>query len=167
MEKKFPIETNKNKAAILLLPTLFSNKETCFYSLIEDTFISKKSTSKLVILYTKLTRGQIKILQVQPGFNKIEETIDRDGLKYPISFNIDPSFNDDIDMFLESKYSLLSDELKVRIKVFHKAKSNGALDGVLFKRRVFKEQMEEELNHTIPEDSELWDPIGEEEFIDI
>lgn len=124
---------------------------------------------QLVLLYRNATDIVFKkVLQNLEGMQMFQESIIHDRFFISFIFNIPDNLRNDVKLFLEGKYSSLSEVLKNRIIRFHKLKRNSMLYKVLYRDVTLKKFIEMDLNEIIPDDVDLYSvPEQETEIIEI
>lgn len=131
--EKYTILTHqRNRCSIYILPVLGNNKDYFAYTTFFINAYLSEDCKQLKVLYrfsTADTYGELeKRLQSIPSFKGIQNYTG--GLDLA-TFNIPEKYHYDVELFLNGKYSKISDDLKSRIKGFHRMKENNRIWQVL------------------------------------
>lgn len=179
------IEVSRDSNRIFLLNTHKLTKATSFLtpiiSMLQD-FIGFKTTmincyvrtyrdkpEQLVLLHRNIRDEEFKKvvenLETLPTF---AESMVHNKFFRSFIFNIPGTFKRDLELFMDGKYSNLSEVLKNRIIRFHKLKESSMLYKVLYRDITLKKFIEMDLNEEIPDNLDLYSiPEKETEIIEI
>jgi len=154
------------KSSLFVLPMLGGNRKLLFYdTLLVNTFIeTEEDEDCIVLLYRKdntiVFKEFCKMLMKTKSFKRVYEPS-----KHHIVFvfNIPYRQKSNYKAFKEGRYSEFKDIYKLQILDFHRYDIDGTMGQVLFKSNERRKKMEIDLNATIPEDSELYSIMTQED----
>lgn len=156
----------RNRATLYLLPILDGNKDLF---LVDDYMINayiSENLNYLNLLYRFNTNISYKKLELELIKHKNFISLSDENKSFVMfKFKINDEFQEDVDYFLEGKYSLFSEKLKKRIQFFNKFDKKQRIIQTIFKDSELKNTWEKELNVRLTEDIELDSiPIKSEEI---
>lgn len=179
------IEISSDNNRIFLLNTHKLTKATSFLtpiiSLVQDS-IGYKTTminchirtyrdkpEQLVLLHRNIRDTEFKkIVENLEALPMFVESMVHNKFFRSFIFNIPDNFRRDLELFMDGKYSSLSEVLKSRIIRFHKLKKSGMLYKILYRDVTLKKFIEMDLNEEIPDNLDLYSvPERETEIIEI
>lgn len=133
------------------------------YSFLEFDDLFEKDQLHSIYLYyrydgTKKFYDFEEFILKDSNFNQM---INIDDFNILISMNIPEKFIEDYYYILDSKYSMISNEAKLRIINFFDLNENSIMYNVLYKTERRRKNLESLYNVQIEKDAELWDVIDE------
>lgn len=146
----------KNK--IVNLATRKEMSKFCVNTYLINAYISKHNLNNLTLVYRFSNHSTYKIFEdsllSHPGLIKVSEG--KDNYSYVVfEVQLEKEFRKDVTVFLNGKYSELSNGLKTRILTFNGADKRSPLFGILMKTDDYRQRLSEHLNYPIPENMEL------------
>lgn len=145
-----------NKANKFLLPILTHN---CAYFACKSYMINTYLSADLKNLLVKYrfskhdTFGNLEERLTSHDFFVDFYDVDKNFVAY--KFRIPEKYNQDIQMFLEGKYSQFSGDLKTRVKLFYDLNKSSDMMQVMYKSEILRRDLEKFLGLTLDKDSEL------------
>jgi hypothetical protein len=154
------------KSSLFILPMLGGSRKILFYDkLLVNTFIeTDEDEDCIALLYRKSNKIAFKILSKtlmeRKSFKRMYEPS-----KHHIMFvfNIPYGQKSNYKSFKNGKYSEFKDTYKLQILDFHRHDIDGTMGQILFKSSIRRKKMEIDLDAIIPEDSELYSIMTQEE----
>jgi hypothetical protein len=160
------IVADKTKSSLFLLPMLGGTRELLFYnSLFINAFIDiKYKKDCIILLYRKSTRKSFsQFIELCKRLNSFIEIEEPNSTHLLFIFSIPRKYKKEFKAFKEGKYSEMSDLYKLNILDFHRSDIDGDLGKILFKSEERRLELEASLEASLPEDSELYSIMEEEE----
>ena len=160
------VVADKTKSSMFLLPMIGGTRKLLFYdSLFINAFIDKRNKKDcIVLLYRKSNRKLFKefalLLHRLKCFVEMEEPTPTHLI---FVFKIPRGYKKDFEAFKRGKYSEMRDIYKLEILDFHRSDIDGRLGQILFKSAERRLKLEQALDATLPEDSELYSIMDEKE----
>jgi len=166
-----------NKSSLFILPMLGhhvpvigGNRRNFFFdSHLVNAFVALPGNDRCIALLYRFS-GRKEFVEFEGFLNKIPEFIaqfDPNNDMAMYVFEIPPAFEKDYDLFLEGKYSRMSQLCKGTILTFHNFSNDGKLAEILYRSDKAKARLEVELDTILPEGAEVFDaPNMKEETFD-
>lgn len=156
----------KTKTSLFLFPMLGGERKLLFYdSLFINAFIEKRKKNDCILLLYKNSKRKAfveftSLLHRITTFIAVETPSPKHLL---FVFKVPQGYKKDFENFKLGKYSEFRDSYKLQILDFHRFDIDGKMGQILFKSKERREQLEAELDVKLPEDSELYSIMNEEE----
>ena len=159
-----------NKSSMFIMPFLGYKRD---YFRWDKEFVNcfvgteDEGSDYTIYLWYKYT-GSVEMEALEAklkGHSNFEKIIDVDHYHVLYKFSVPERYLDDYMLILEGKYSLISEEAKERILDFHSSSRERPLGKILYKDPERRKLMEKELQTTIPEELDLYDPFYEKDEV--
>ena len=160
-ERTFMLNSHKlTKATSFLTPVVaIIPGPIGFYTSFVNCYIKKYDDTPefLVLMYRNAyDQEQEKIFKNLKGIDSYAESVPYGDFFTLFAFKIEDQFVGDVLLFMQGKYSGLSNVLKTRIIRFHKLKKSSLLYKVLYRDVTLKKFLEMDLRESIPDDLDLY-----------
>lgn len=152
--------TRINLSSLFILPSLGNNCNFFGEEYIINTYLQYNDNviNTIIIEYRFVNDDNFtKILKNLTNHKYFIKTKEKDYFTTLVYFKIPEEHLNDIKLFIQGKYSELSEKLKKKILLFYSLSTNGYTAQILRKSPELKNQLELELDTYIPENSELHD----------
>ena len=160
------IVAQKTKTSLFILPMLGGNRTLLFYdTLFINAFIEKEGKEDhIVLLYRKSRKKVFKdftnLLEQCKGY---VSTYSPTSSHIVFTFKVPRKYKADFRRFKQGKYSEFKDTYKLQILDFHRLDIDGTMGQILFKSTERRIQLEKRLDAILPQDSELYSIMNEDE----
>jgi hypothetical protein len=158
--------SRKTKTSLFLFPMLGGERRLLFYdTLFINAFIEKRDNVDCILLLYKNSKRKaflefVGLLNKLTSFIAVENPSPKHLL---FVFKVPDIYKKDFENFKLGKYSKLRDSYKLQILDFHRYDIDGNMGQILFKSKERREYLENKLDAQLPEDSELYSIMNEEE----
>jgi len=160
------------KATSFITPILTTDKDLIGY---EESFINcyisrdRDGELKLVLLQRNIMDNTFKkVLQNLENLKGFRYSTVVDRFYTQFVYDIPDKFKNDVELFINGKYSKISEVLKSRIITFHKLSKSSMLYKVLYRDITLKKFIEMDLNEDIPDNLDLYSiPDPDVEIIEL
>lgn len=156
------------KASIFVAPLLGGNRKLFLWDkYFVNAFIGARDHRDVICLLYRYSGDQLftKFEAALEKFGTFKCKFDPDPYHVMFVFEIPEEFQSAYDMFKESKYSQISDFVKLKILDYHNFSQDGMTGQILFKAHSLKMQLEKDLELELPAEAELCSAINLEEEI--
>lgn len=147
---------NLTKTSLFLLPCLGGTRLSFGWDYLVNAYVSKEEQPKLHLIYRFIGSENYNTLEKflinNKYFLKVNE---KDKYLTTYIFNLPDEHLEDYHLFLNGKYSKLSEQLKQKIMCFHKLDKKSNIYRTLYKSKELKKELEMELGIKLDEESEL------------
>ncbi len=160
------IVAERTKTSLFVFPMLGGNRTLLFYdTLFINAFIENKNGKDYIILLYRKSKKKIfadfiKLLEKCNGYLSTDSPTSSHII---FTFEVPYRHRTNFRKFKEGKYSEFKDTYKLQILDFHRLDISGSMGQILFKSSERKEELEYQLNAVLPDDSELYSIMNEEE----
>ena len=148
----------RTKSSIFVLPMLSGNRNLFLYDAhLVNAFVKFQDIEDHLILLYRWSSDPLfaKFDLALKKFPTFVKAVDVDPCYTIYIFSIPEKHMENFKLFKDGKYSLLSDEYKLKILDFHHMSADSALAKILFKSYERKRELEKRLDAKLPADSEL------------
>tara|TARA_R110000737_G_scaffold210037_2_gene227817 strand:+ start:141 stop:881 length:741 start_codon:yes stop_codon:yes gene_type:complete len=160
------IVAEKTKTSLFLLPMLGGERKLLFYdSLFINAFIgTHKKKDCIKLLYRNSLKKSFKEFAIVLQRLKLFITLEAPSPSHVLfTFKIPKKYQKDFNKFKLGKYSKMDDVYKLQILDFHRFDIDGTMGQILFKSKERRQELEEQLDVELPQDSELYSIMNEKE----
>lgn len=148
-------------SSIFLAPAIMDSRDDLLWDIYYmNAFLFSEGHKRVPMIRLLFRRGFTdRFKDMDRALKMHEDFVDVDDMdEYTIMYNfrINEKFKKDFDIFLESKYSKLSDSYKARIANFHTLRKTHEIYGILHKTDARRKRVEEKIGQPLPEEAELY-----------
>lgn len=155
----------RTKAYTYVLPMLGENQELFMMTKLVNVFIATEKNTDCIALLYRFSSDSL-FLQLEKSFKKFSyfrEIEDTDPYHVLFVFNVPPPYRKLYNYFVTGQYSKFNKLYKFHILQFFNLSKDSQTCQILFKSKKRKEFLEDLLEVTLPENSELLSIIDEKE----
>jgi hypothetical protein len=149
----------RTKASWFLLPMFPGTRQAYFYdNLFMNCFVGTPEKSEVVSLLYRFSANR-KFVDFEGAIKKLSNFISMEDSECTVLyvFDIPKKHRKDYNLFLEGKYSLISESYKERILDFHKGTHLGyELEAILYKHESRREQVENRIGQNLLDSEEVY-----------
>mgnify|MGYP003337682623 CR=1 FL=1 len=157
------------KSSIFLCP-MFGGRRELFYwnNLLVNAFCAVPNEENVIALLYRFSGDPtfVKFEAALQNFRTFKYKIDTDPYHVLFVFGVPEESQSSYSHFVNGRYSEIDDIMKLKILDYHGFNMDGSTAKILFKSPSLKRELEEQLDVTIPEGTELHSPpnLNEETF---
>lgn len=145
-------------SSIFILPLMGMNRKLMLWdSLFVNAFVATPDDTDCIALLYRFS-GEPKFTKFESAlcsFRNFRTRLDPDPYHVLFVFDVPDDAKDSYNSYKEGKYSKIDDIWKLRILEFHDFDIDGHTGKILFQAPSLRDQLEKELDVTLPKDAEL------------